>query len=271
MTPTAKTLLHKYGLLYISISTLSNERPALNLKSLEEYEESLGEIAEDEPAILVRVSESGEHKLRHADEVGISFARPDGAMLKNISVLEIPEDEFYFFGAFRKGILELQNELPAFIFGLGQVYAYSLFESFIMDVLRDRIGKHPECMGAKKQVNYEEVFGTPSKEALVDTLISKEITEILYLPISGVLGYLRSRLGFRKLATDRDAIIRKISLERNCLIHNDGKASALLAGEFPESYKHSQNIEFTQSSFNLVIDTLRRVSVAIDHEWEEMA
>ena len=187
---------------------------------------------------MVRVSESGEHKLSNAEEAGLSVERSDGTILKNVSVLEMPEDEFHFFGAFRKGIFALQNELPAFIFGLGQVYAYSLFESYIVEVLKDRLGKHPECMGQKKQVNYSEVFNAPSKEALVDALISKEIKEILYLPICGVLDYLRSKLGLRHLSTDRDAPLREISLVRNCLIHNDSKVSAQLAADFPDTYKN---------------------------------
>ena len=271
MTPTAKTLLHKYGLLYISISTLSNERKGSNFKSLEEYDESLGEIAEDEPVILVRVSEIGEHKLSNAEEAGMSVACSDGTPLKNLSILEMPEDEFHFFGAFRKGILELQNELPPFIYGLGQVYAYSLFESYITDVLRDRLSKHPESIGAKKQVSYSEVFKAPSKEALVEALISKEIGDILYLPISGVLDCLRNRFGLRQLANDWDVIIRQIALERNSLIHNNGKVNDTLAEAFPESYERGQVIEFTQSSFENCLNKLKGISVAIDREWEKLA
>lgn len=271
MTPTLKTLLHKYGLLYVSISTLSNERPGTRLKSLEEYDASLGEIGEEEPAILVRVSESGEHKLRNAEEAGVLVERSDGTILNNVSVLEMPEDEFHFFGAFRKGIFTLQNELPAFIFGLGQVYAYSLFESYIVEVLKDRLGKHPECMGQKKQVKYSEVFDAPSKDALVHALISKEINDILYLPIHGVLDFLRRRLGLRHLPTDQDQPLREISLLRNCFVHNDSKISAQLASEFPDTYKVGEAIDFTQASFNWAIDTLRKVSVSIDHEWEKIA
>ncbi len=271
MTPTAKALLHQYGLLYISISTLSNERPGANFKSIEEYDESLGEMAEDEPGVLVRISESGEHKICSAEEAGVSVERADGAKLKNISVIEMPEDVFYFFGAFRNGILELQRELPPFIFGLGQVYAYSLFESYVAEVLNDRLGKHPECMGAKKQVNYSDVFSATSKEALVDELVRKEINDILYLPITGVLDYLRGQLGLKGLTNERDRLIRKISLERNCMIHNNGKTSALLAAEFPDDYKKGEDIEFTQTSFNLAVDALKAVSVAIDREWEKLA
>lgn len=268
MTPTGKALLHNYGLLYISISTLSKERPGANFKSIEEYDESLGEMAEDEPGVLVRISESGEHKLSSAEDAGISVERGDGVKLKNVSVLEMPEEEFYFFGAFRNGILELQRELPAFVFGLGQVYAYSLFESYIVDVLNDRLCKHPRCMGSKKQANYSDIFAASSKEALVEELVRKEINDIMYLPITGVLEYLRSRLGFKGLGAENDKIVRKISLERNCLVHNNGKASLLLASEFPEEYQAGQSVVFTQDSFSATINALKAMAVAIDREWE---
>jgi hypothetical protein len=271
MTPILKTLLHKYGLLYISITGLSSERPGSELKSLEEYDDSLGELEEDEPAVVVRVSESGEHKLRHAGKHEFVLKRLDGAVINNVSLLEMPEDEFHFVEAFRRGLFDLQNELPAFIYGLGQVYAYSLFESYIVVVLKDRLKKHPECMGQKKQVAYSEIFSALSKDALLDAIISKEVNDILYLPIGGVLDYLRSKLGFSHLPTDREANLMEISLVRNCLIHNDSKVSARLAAEFPETYKLNEAIAYTHESFSNCLHTLRKILVSIDHEWEKLA
>lgn len=255
----------------MSISTLSKERPGSNYKSIEEYDESLGDVAEDEPVIVVRISETGEHKLSNAEEAGLSFVNSDGAALKDVSVLEMPEEEYYFFGAFRKGYFELQSDLPPFIYGLGQVHAYSLFESYVTAVLRDRLKRHPESLGSKKQVSYSKVFEAPSKEALVDVLINKEISDILYLPISGVLDCLRTRFGLRELSSDWDKIIQRIALERNSLIHNDGKVSNVLAEAFPESYESGQVIEFTQSSFEFCVNKLKGASVAIDREWEQLA
>ena len=270
MTPKLQTLLHNYGLLYISIKKLADERSDTNQMSVAAHDNAPGDIGENEPIVLFRISKTGEHKLGPKEKLTIVCDGEEDKNLNDITILELPEDEFHFIGAFPPALRSLEKELPAFIFGLGQAYAYSLFESYLGEIIRARLKKHPLLMSSKKQLNYAAVLEADSKESLIDALIEKEIREINYLPITGIIEYLRRQLGLEDLPTDNDQDISKISLVRNCLIHNEGKVSPQLAKAFPGTYTSSDSIEFTIGSFESAVNLLKKASVLIDKSWERL-
>lgn len=102
LSETLRTLLHRYGLLYISLSTLVKERPGSEHNSYDEYQRSLGDFEENESLVVVRISENTESRILHPGDHDLTIVDTEaGKVTNNISIMELPEDEFYFFGAFR--------------------------------------------------------------------------------------------------------------------------------------------------------------------------
>ena len=70
MTSLLKNLLHSYGLLYVTVTTLQKERPGNSHASLHDYYSSLGNAEPGEPVLVVRISDDGETRfLRQSAEL----------------------------------------------------------------------------------------------------------------------------------------------------------------------------------------------------------
>lgn len=267
---TLRTLLHRYGLLYISLSTLVKERPGSEHNSYDEYQRSLGDIEENEPLVVVRISENSESRILHPGDHDFAILDTEaGKVTDNISIMELPEDEFYFFGAFRYGLFDLDRELPAFFFNMSLMQAYALFEAYISDVIRDCLLKHPKLLGSDKHVTYAEIIDSKSRDELLYKLVDKTVNENLYLPIIGVLDLMRKRYGFKNLSNQYDINLMEISLIRNCVTHNKGKADHRLASGFPKKYNIDDQIEISLETVSAAINSLRKLAYAIDIQWQK--
>ena len=250
MTELIKQLLHEYGLLSITFETLHKQREGQPRETYDDYVKGLGGIVDDEPVVVARISEDGEHRILQPGEHDHLVTDYCGNSTKNASVMEVQEDEFYYFGAFTSGIHNLEKEVPEFMLGLGMVHAYSLFEAYVSEVIRIRYQNNNQLLGGNKKVDYSEIFQSESKSEIVEKMIEREVRAFLYLPIEGVLGTLREKLGFRKLATSYDENTIKISLVRNCLIHNQGVVEEKLSTSFPEEFCVGKKIVVTKELLN---------------------
>jgi len=157
MTYLLKTLLHEYGILSVSLSKLEGERPGNPHESLNAYYESMGAPYEgpasvmrekiaaldpDEPKLVVGISADGSMKMRAFDEnEPDSEGKPSG-----VKFLELPEDEFYFFKAFRHGLFEWEKQVPTFLLQMAFVHAYTLFENYLRSILSLRLTEQPELL-----------------------------------------------------------------------------------------------------------------------------
>jgi hypothetical protein len=131
MTDLLKQLLHQYGLLYITIVQLEKERSGSTHASLKDYYDSLGPAEPGEPTLLVKVS-AEKRSIKNFTGPGV----PQQADGGDVTVMEFPEDEFYFFRAFRQGLFDLDKGIPPFILEMSLVYAYTLFETYVSDIVR---------------------------------------------------------------------------------------------------------------------------------------
>lgn len=105
MTEELIELLQQYGMLSVSLSHLASERPRNKFASLDEYYQSFGGLLPDEPAVVVRISKDGELRFLHEGEHDVSFQDKEGKKVGVVTVWEMPENEFWFFKAFRPGLL----------------------------------------------------------------------------------------------------------------------------------------------------------------------
>src|ERR1017187_8149259 len=141
MTDLLKTLLHHYGLLYVTVCQLERERPGNPSESLNAYYETLGPLTPDEPALVVRISPDGESRFLPDD--GDEKRVGEESASTRVKVLELPEAEFYFFKAFRPGLFDLEKGLPAFLLQMALVYSYTLLENYVMEIVRLRLRAYP--------------------------------------------------------------------------------------------------------------------------------
>jgi hypothetical protein len=275
MTYLLKTLLHEYGMLSVSLSKLEGERPGNPHESLNAYYESMGTPYEgpaelmrekiaaldpDEPKLVVGISPDGSTKIRSFDE-----SNPEG----NLAVWELPEDEFYFFKAFRHGLFEWEKQVPTFLLQMAFVHACTLFENYLRGILSLRLQAHPQQIGLKKQITYAEIFASASKEEIMDRIIDRELSQLMYEPIESLLAKMRETFGFRNLSDTHDDAIRRLALTRNCLMHNAGKVSDKLA-KTDSALTEGQQITIQSKTISEAIHTYRTFCLEVDQGFESL-
>jgi hypothetical protein len=283
MTDLLKTLLHEYGILYVSLSKLEDERPGNPHASLNAYYETMGipyegnasvmrekltGLGPEERVLVVRISPDGSTEIRGFDDGNASD--PEEEPASRIAVWELPEDEFYFFKAFRQGLFDLEKQVPAFLLQMAFVYAYTLFETYLRGILKLRFQTHPEQIGRSKQIDYAAVFDSVSKEEIMARIIDRELTHLLYEPIESLLDRMRNKFGFRTLSPAHDEAVRRLSLTRNCLIHNAGKVSEKLA-KADGSMIEGDPITIQRSTISDAINTYRKFCLETDQAFESLA
>jgi hypothetical protein len=268
MTSLLKQLLQRYGLLFVTVTQLERERPGTEHATLKEFYKSLGPADPGEPILAVRVSKDGDTRfLRDVDPTSIPLG--DDYKLGNLTVLELPEDEFYFFQAFRPGLFDLERQLPQFFMQMALIYGYTLFETYIADLIRMRLSAHPQQLGRDKHVKLAEILDAESKDVLVSKLVDREMVRLMHQPIGAILDRLRGRLGFSDLTRKYDKEIMILSLMRNCLIHNGGKADSKLVDVDP-SLSFGQSIDVQSHDIFSAIDIFRKLAVSVDTVFEQL-
>lgn len=270
MTPLLKNLLHSYGLLYVTVTTLQKERPGNPHASLDDYYSSLGNAEPGEPVLVVRISDDGETRFLRQSPESLPPNMRSQYSEGDVTIMELPEDEFYFFQAFRPGLFDLEKQLPSFILQIALVHAYTLFETYIADVIRIRLQAHPAQVGLKKQISVADLLGNDSKASLIAMVVDDELQQVMHMPIIGVLDALRNRFGLRNLGTENDAALATLSLTRNCLIHNAGKVDSRLAA-VDSSLVVGQSIEVVVDSVTDAINTCRKYCALVDSMVESLS
>ena len=257
------------GLVYVSIKELEAQRSGSEYASLEDYYESLGPAEPGEPALAVRINKDGETRF-----IETADPQKEGLDAKyvaaQLSILELPESEFYFFQAFRPAAFNLQKALPSFLIQMAFVYVYQLFEAYVGEIVRLRLVAHPEQIGLNKQISLGAILSSDSKEALIGSVVAAEINALMYEPIAANLIRLRERLGLRQFTSNHDSAIQRLAWIRNCLVHNNAAASAKLVDADP-SFVLGQPIKIDWDHLAAAVETLKECALAVDKAYEALA
>jgi hypothetical protein len=263
MTEGLKILLQHYGALSVTLAYLLRERPGESHSSLEEYYKELGAPLPDEPVLAVKISKDGETRFIHEPEHNVEFRNDTGEKVGSVTVLELPEDEYWFFSAFRPSLFDLNKDLPPFMYEMAIVNAYAMLEGYISDLLRVQLRRHPQLMGGQRELKYEQILAAASKEELLALMIEREIRDTMYLPFVGIIKKMREQLGFRHLTRKYDEAVTRISYIRNCLLHNNSRADAKFAAVCP-TIREGEKFLLEMKDVTETIDTLRQLASAID-------
>jgi hypothetical protein len=270
MTELLKKLLHDYGLLSVSISAMDAARmkwsDALG-RVMSDEELSELPIAKDEPVLMVRIAKGEEPSFLKPEEHGIQLTNKDtGEPVGDLTVLELAEDEFYFFKAFRGGIASLTNELPDFFYGMCLVHAHVLLEHYLSQLLKSVFLSRPEMLGKSKNLSYGDVLESyPSMDALLDKMAEKELRELFYKSWRDLLETLREKYGFKHLPNTRDEKTIELSLIRNCLVHNRGIVDLKLEEASKGTYKYGTQIQADMDIVHAAINNFSKLAAEIDN------
>jgi len=276
MTDDLRDLLQQYGVLTVSLSQLARERPGSQYESLEEYYKSLGgsyvslcetRLSPDEHALVVRISKDGEMRFLDEAQHNVMFSDQQGKKTGIVTVWELPEDEFWFFRAFRPALFGLEKALPGFLFEMGITHSYAMFEGYLSAIIRARLRQHPRLMSSQRELKYEQVFLAESKETLIESMIEREMRELMYLSLPDLLRKLRDQMGFKSLGDEHDEQVNYLSLLRNCLLHNRGIVDVRLAGCRPTLLK-DERLSVSEEDVTSAVNILRKFAYQIDQAFE---
>jgi hypothetical protein len=269
VTDLLKNLLYNYGLLQVSITTLEEARSRWSTRLgplLTDEELAALPIEKDEPVIVVRVSKNNEVNFLNSGEHEIEFTdRETNGSVGNVSVWELPEDEFYFFRAFRAAYAGFATELPSFLFGMCLVHTHALFEHYLRELMTSILLARPEMLGTSKTVKYSDVLESyPSMSALLKRMIDTELIDLFYKSVRDLLKLLRERYGFKGLSNDRDDELIAFSLIRNCIVHNHGFTDARLEEHSKGLYRRGTPLTIDLPMVFAAIKCHRKVASDLD-------
>ena len=256
-----KELLIYYGELYVVMRKLEAGRSGSS-QTLAEYDAGLGPTLPHEPVMVVTVSSSPEPRLLKGDSVEVSVSSEEHK-LENVVQLDLPEDEFWFFSAFRPGLFNVDKELPGFIYEMAFVHAFAKFEAYLSHSLLARYKRHPNLMGSQKELKYEQVFVSKSKEELIDYMSSLAVTELMYKPISYVLEFMKEKLGFKGLKNSLFREVELLALKRNCIMHTGSRVSPKLA-TFAEEFVVGERLPVSSTHLYNAIETLKKLAYSVE-------
>jgi len=270
MTEELKALLEYFGGLSVTLEGLLSERPGAAHSSLEEYYKALGAPLPDEPVLVVRIGKDEQIRFLKEGQHDVEFRDDGGKKTGSVTVWELPEDEFWYLRAFRPALFNLSIDLPSFIYEMWIVNAYARFEVYLSDLIRARLWKHPRLLGSKREVSYDQIFAAASKDELVETMIEREIRDIMYLPFLGVMAKMREQLGFRCLTDEYHDRANHVSLLRNCFMHNRGNVDVKLA-RAKQGLRETEKLSMTIHDVEQSVYVLRKLAYETDKIFENLS
>jgi hypothetical protein len=257
VSPPFKLLLKRFGELTATTHFYAEARaPGPVDRPGENY--TLADLADREPAepaLIVKVSADGGSRI---DRV----VAADGGVDDALRVMELPEDEFWFFEAFRPAFSRLAIGAPGFLFEMAVINLYAVFEAYLADMLRSRLRRLPQLVSAKARRSSIGNDIDPTAR-LVDRAVEHDIRKITYGSITSLLEQLRTDLHMNGLTTDFDIATQRIALIRNCLLHNGGMADQKLAAA-DSSFRLGHRLEIAHHDLSASMRTLRGLVLAID-------
>jgi hypothetical protein len=246
-----KFLLHRFGEVAATTSFYAStrapgpvERPGENLP--------LTELEQGEPALIVKISADGGWRIDKACDV-------DGVINDHVQVMELPEDEFWFFEAFRPAVSRLSIGAPGFVYEMAIISLYAVFDAYLADVLRARLRRWPRLISARARRSAE----IPSTAESLDQAIDLDVRRLTYGSISALLARLRGDLEMTTLTAEYDQAAQTLAFVRNCLMHAGGVVDRRLA-DADAAYVIGERLQVTDADLSASMKTLRDLTLAID-------
>ncbi len=258
VSPRLKGLLKRFGEVQATTSFYAGYRPAGPVERPCEHFPAAA-LEPGEPALLVKISADGAFRIAPAIEA-------DGRESDVVKVMELPEDEFWYFETFRPALSRLALGAPGFLFEMELVNLYGVFEAYLADTLFDRLRRHPHFLSPKAQGALAALGDPVARDpSAIDAVIDGEVRRLTYGSISTVLAHMRSALDMPGLPTHLDQTVQTVALVRNCLLHAGGRADQRLAAA-DSRYTSGDRVEVTRESASQMVKALRDLAYAVDQQ-----
>lgn len=115
------------------------------------------------------------------------------------------------------------RQFPELIRILGLIYLVTIFEGYLVDIVREILLAHPDALKSGKQLTAEEVLAQGGQKQIINYLAEKEVEELLYSSFPDVVKYFDNKF---KINLDNSRVssgdIMEIFATRNIHIHNKG-------------------------------------------------
>lgn len=106
---------------------------------------------------------------------------------------------------------------------LGLTYLVTIFEGYLIDIVREILITHPDALKSKRQLTAEEVLTQGGREQIISYLAEKEVEELLYRSFPDVVEYFDSKFTINLNTSGVSAEkITEILATRNIHVHNKG-------------------------------------------------
>ena len=106
---------------------------------------------------------------------------------------------------------------------LGLTYLVTIFEGYLVDIVREILIAHPDALKSKRQLTAEEVLTQGGREQIISYLAEKEVEELLYCSFPDVVKYFDSKFNINLNTSGVSAEkITEILATRNIHVHNKG-------------------------------------------------
>jgi hypothetical protein len=259
----AADLIVELGMIAAAIQALASRKPASTAKSFEEYQDTLGPIEPDEPVIAVKVNLMGTRTLKKEEEREYAVLFSEGTVTTKVSLLDIPQDEFFFLKGLHRGSFEIGQALPPYYYGMGIMHAQTLVEVYLEDMLELVYEVDPSLMPESKVVRAHEQFVLDGNTSAATELRQKAAHRALRLPLPAIAKGFRETLGFAELDPVVDEPLQRSSLLRNCIAHGS-IVSPQLAGAFPAQYQAGATLVPDQVMFQRALSSYQGFVFALE-------
>ena len=135
----------------------------------------------------------------------------------------------------------------AYFFSLVHQQQVALFESLFFDLVRILLVDRPERLSKKKQVDYETIICSETKEEIIWKLIDRELNEIKYKNVAEWFIYLNKIVGLPVIEDQNLEIIAEAKAARDILVHNAGIINNIYINKSGNAarFKIGQKIDIT--------------------------
>lgn len=141
-----------------------------------------------------------------------------------------------------------------YFFSLIHQQQVSMFESLFFDIIRIILIDKPERLSKKKQIDYESILSSDTKEEIIVKLIDRELNEIKYKNVSNWLVYLDKLVTLTEVDAQKIEKIAEAKAARDILVHNAGIINQIYLNKSGGSARFSLNQEIDVSG-NYTLDT----------------
>lgn len=159
-----------------------------------------------------------------------------------------------------------------YFFSLVHQQQVSLFEHLLFDLIRILLLDRPERLSKKKQIDYETIFISETKEDLLLKLIERELNEIKYKNVTDWFDYLNKMVSLPEIDAEDLAKIAEAKAARDILVHNAGIINQIYlnksgsAARFLIDQKIDVSGEYTLSIWKLFVELLITITDSIIHK-----